>query len=107
VELSWVLQAYENNVTLDFSRPGKPTDNAFIESFNCSFRDECLNAHWFLSLADAAEKIETWRQEYNSFRPHSSLNNMTPDQVIELYQNQSEVYTLRGILNLGGGQIRS
>lgn len=71
--------AYENNVTLDFSRPGKPTDNPFIESFNGSFRDECLNTHWFLSLFDARKKIETWRKEYNEFRPHSSLENMTPN----------------------------
>jgi putative transposase len=71
--------AYENDVTLDFSRPGKPTDNPFIESFNGSFRDECLNTHWFLSLSDARKKIETWRKEYNEFRPHSSLENMTPN----------------------------
>lgn len=70
--------AYENGVVLDFSRPGKPTDNAFIESFNGSFRDECLNAHWFLSLQDARSKIEDWRKDYNNFRPHSSLNNLTP-----------------------------
>jgi putative transposase len=70
--------AYENGVTLDFSRPGKPTDNPFIESFNGSFRDECLNSHWFLSLDDAREKIEQWRVEYNEYRPHSSLNNLTP-----------------------------
>ena len=70
--------AYENKVTLDFSRPGKPTDNPFIESFNGSFRDECLNSHWFLSLEDARDKIEAWREEYNTFRPHSSLNNLTP-----------------------------
>lgn len=70
--------AYENGVTLDFSRPGKPTDNPFIESFNGSFRDECLNSHWFLSLEDAREKIEQWREEYNNFRPHSSLGDLTP-----------------------------
>lgn len=52
--------AYENGVTMDFSRPGKPTDNALIKSFNGSFRDECLNVHWFLSLEDAQEKIECW-----------------------------------------------
>lgn len=75
--------AYENNVTLDFSRPGKPTDNAFIESFDGSFRDECLNVNWFLSLEDAQEKIEHWRKEYNNFRPHSSLNNLTPNEVVE------------------------
>lgn len=72
--------AYENNIVLDFSRPGKPTDNPFIESFNGSFRDECLNSHWFLTLEDAREKIEDWRLEYNQFRPHSSLNNLTPIQ---------------------------
>jgi putative transposase len=70
--------AYENEVTLDFSRPGKPTDNAFIESFNGSFRDECLNANWFQSLSDAKAKIDAWRKEYNEFRPHSSLGDLTP-----------------------------
>ena len=73
--------AYENKITLDYSRPGKPTDNPFIESFNRSFRDECLNVNWFLSLEDAREKIEQWRWEYNHFRPHSSLDNFTPAQV--------------------------
>jgi putative transposase len=73
--------AYENKVTLDFSRPGKPTDNAYIESFNASFRDECLSIHWLLSLEDAQEKIERWRQEYNTFRPHSSLHDLTPEEV--------------------------
>ena len=80
------LWAYEHGVTLDFSRLGKPTDNRiggppFIESFNGSFRDECLNAHWFLSLDDAREKIAQWREEYNDFRPHSSLGGLTPNQV--------------------------
>jgi putative transposase len=75
--------AYQHQVTLDFSRPGKPTDNAVIESFNGSFRDECLNAHWFLSLQDAREKIESWRIEYNTFRPHSSLGDLTPSDFAE------------------------
>lgn len=73
--------AYDNQVVLDYSRPGKPTDNPFIESFNGSFRDECLNVNWFLSLEDAKEKIEQWKEEYNHFRPHSSLDNQTPNQV--------------------------
>lgn len=73
--------AYENKVTLDFSRPGRPTDNPFIESFNGSFRDECLNTNWFLSLQDARAKIELWRRDYNSYRPHSSLQDRTPEQV--------------------------
>lgn len=75
--------AYENNVTLNFSRPGKPVDNAYIESFNGSFRDECLNTNWFLSIEDAKEKIEAWRKDYNEWRPHSALDNLTPKQYLE------------------------
>lgn len=89
--------AYENGVTLDFSRPGKSTDNAFIESFNGSFRDECLNAHWFLSLEDAREKIEAWRQDYNTFRPHSSLDNLTPTEFSNYHQACSSQNTQRQI----------
>lgn len=74
------LWAYWNKVKLDFSRPGKPTDNATIESFNARFRQECLNAHWFLSLDDARDKVESWREDYNAVRPHSSLGNMTPNE---------------------------
>ena len=70
--------AYLNGVALDFSRPGKPTDNAFIEAFNGRLRQECLNESWFLSLEDAREKVEMWRQEYNSQRPHGALGNLTP-----------------------------
>ena len=77
--------AYENKVTMHYSRPGKPTDNPLVESFNGSFRDECLNAHWFLSLEDAKEKIEFWRREYNEYRTHSSLNDLTPSEFIEMY----------------------
>ena len=72
--------AYFNQVELDFSRPGKPTDNPFIESFNGKLRAECLNQNWFLSVADARDKIEAWRQDYNRFRPHSSLGNLTPQE---------------------------
>jgi putative transposase len=70
--------AYLNNVKLDFSRPGKPTDNGLIEAFNGRLRQECLNESWFLSLEDAREKVEFWRQQYNRERPHSSLGNMAP-----------------------------
>jgi putative transposase len=70
--------AYVNNIKLEFSRPGKPVDNAFIESFNGSLRDECLSTNWFLSIEDAQSKLEAWRRDYNEFRPHSSLGNMTP-----------------------------
>jgi putative transposase len=76
--------AYENGVTLDFSRPGKPIDNAFVESFIGSFRDEYLNVNWFLSLEDARMKIEVWRKDYNEYRPHSSLDNMTPSDYAKL-----------------------
>lgn len=72
--------AYDHKVTLDFSRPGKPIDNAFAESFIGSFRDECLNVNWFLSLEDACAKIEQWRKDYNEYRPHSSLENLTPNE---------------------------
>lgn len=65
-------------VVLDFSRPGKPTDNAFIEAFNSRFRQECRNEHWFLSLEDAKDKVEAWRSHYNEQRPHSSLGYQTP-----------------------------
>lgn len=78
--------AYENGVTLDFSRPGKPTDNALIESFNGSFRDECLSVNWFLSMDDARQKIEDWRQEYNDFRPHTALKNLTPNEYADQFQ---------------------
>jgi putative transposase len=74
--------AYWNHVELDFSRPGKPSDNAFIEAFNSRFRQECLNEHWFLSLEDAQNKIEKWRQDYNSDRPHSALDYQTPNEFI-------------------------
>jgi putative transposase len=70
--------AYFNNVKLDFSRPGKPTDNAFIESFNGRVRQECFDQHWFLSIEDAQTKLDAWRSEYNQVRPHSSLDNRTP-----------------------------
>ena len=70
--------AYKNNVVLDFIDPGKPTQNAFIESFNGTFREECLNENWFVSLADAQQTIEAWRVEYNTERPHSKLRDCTP-----------------------------
>ena len=75
------LWAYEKQVTLDYSRPGKPTDNPYIESFNGSFRDECLNVHYFMSVEDAPQMIDQWVWEYNHFRPHSSLSDLTPNEV--------------------------
>ena len=72
------LWAYANSVTMEFSRPGKPTDNAFIESFNGSLRDECLNVHWFDDLTDAKEKLQAWRREYNHVRPHRTVGKIPP-----------------------------
>jgi len=72
------LWAYQRGVTLDFSRPGKRTDNAVIEAFNGRFRAECLIAHWFLSLADARKKVEDWRRYYNEERPHGAIGNRPP-----------------------------
>jgi putative transposase len=72
--------AYRRNVRLSFIRPGKPNENAYIESFNGKFRDECLNEHWFISLAHARNVIEAWRIEYNTERPHSSLGDLTPEE---------------------------
>jgi putative transposase len=79
--------AYRNNVKLDFVRPGKPVENAFIESFNGRLRDECLNANLFVSLADAKAKLEAWRLDYNEERPHSSIGNLTPSEFAKQRQN--------------------
>jgi putative transposase len=73
-------------VKIESSRPGKPTDNAFIESFNGRLRQECLNQNRFLSLADAKETIEAWRQDYHEYRPHSSLGQQTPSEFVVGWQ---------------------
>ncbi len=70
--------AYQNGVQLEFSRPGKPTDNAFAESFNGHLRAECLDCHWFASLEEARQTIEAWRIDYNTERPHRALGQETP-----------------------------
>jgi putative transposase len=74
------LWAYQHQVRIDFSRPGTPTDNAHVESFNATLRRECLNAHWFESLREAQERIEAWRREYNESRPHRALQDRTPEE---------------------------
>jgi putative transposase len=74
---SWACEA---NVHLSFIRPGKPNENALIESLNGKFRDECLNEHWFVTMAQARRVIEDWRIEYNTERMHSSLGNLTPEE---------------------------
>ena len=79
--------AWENKVQLDFIRPGKPIENAFIESFNGRLRDECLNAQVFNSLEDARLKLESWRMDYNTKRPHGSLGHLTPHEYAERFKN--------------------
>lgn len=79
---TWV---HQHGVQLQFSCPGKPVDITFIEAFNGRLRDECLNQHWFLSLADAQRTIERWRLTYNSARTHRGLASQTPTQVAESF----------------------
>lgn len=79
--------AFENGVKLHFIRPGKPTENAYIESFNGRLRDECLNTNIFYTLDEAKENIEQWREDYNNWRPHSSLGNQSPLEYIKLTEN--------------------
>ncbi len=85
-----VLDAWANKhgVKLHFIDPGKPVQNAYIESFNGKFRDECLDLHWFTGLADAKAKIESWRVEYNRVRPHSSLGDATPESFAERFKTE-------------------
>lgn len=72
------LWAYHHRSRIDFSRPGKPTDNCFIETFNGSLRDACLNVHWFTSLVEVQAVVEAWRIDYNEIRPHMALKDQTP-----------------------------
>lgn len=75
--------AYRHGVKLNFIRPGKPIENAYVESFNGRFRDECLNTNWFITLKHARDIIEEWRKDYNEVRPHSSLAGATPKEYAE------------------------
>ncbi len=76
------LWAYHHGTRIDFSRPGKPTDNAFIETFNGSLRDACLNLHWFATVAEAKAIIEAWRRYYNESRPHMAFGHRTPQEYL-------------------------
>ena len=89
------IWAYQHGVELVFIRPGKPVENAYIESFHARFRDECLAARWFLDLPDARDQIEQWRQDYNEVRPHSSLGNRTPREFTEAYQRSCPITSHR------------
>lgn len=85
--LKW---SQERGVDWQYIQPGKPMQNAYIESFNGKLRDECLNENWFLSLAEAKEIIERWRFDYNHARPHSSLKGLTPQQFLDCLNEQKE-----------------
>ncbi|QDJ35624.1 hypothetical protein CBR67_02590 [Bordetella hinzii] len=102
--------AYQAGVKLSFIRPGKPVENAYIESFSGKFRDECLNEHWFLSLSQAKSLIEDWRVEYNTERPHSAPGYLTPEQFALAHQQQrffnSGLY-VGTVLSLGAGHTGS
>lgn len=81
----------KNNVKLHFIEPGKPTQNAFIESFNGKFRAQRLNQHWFSTLEEAKVLIEEWRKEYNNFRLHSSLNSLTPEEFTRQFEMKKNI----------------
>jgi putative transposase len=83
--------AHRRQVKLAFSRPGTPTDNPFIEAFNGRFRQECLDPNWFESLDDARTIIEAWRKDYNTVRPHSSLDHLTPAAYKEMWLQQQRL----------------
>jgi putative transposase len=90
--------AYQRGVKLQFSRPGKPIDNRFIESFNGRLRDECLNDNWFMSLHHAQQVVEKWRLDYNNARPHSSLGDLTP---LEFAEKEREKLQLTLVQSMG------
>jgi putative transposase len=82
----FAIPPHRLGVKLDFIRPGKPVENAYIESFNGRLRQECLEENWFTSLEDAKRKIEAWRKDYNEHRPHSSLGDETPQGFAESWE---------------------
>jgi putative transposase len=89
--------AYERGIQLRFIEPGKPVQNALIESFNGRLRDACLNQHWFTSLAHAQQIIEDWRRDYNQVRPHSSLGYRTPKEVHQQFIRLFDSFDLAGV----------
>jgi putative transposase len=91
----------QQNILLRFIDPGKPMQNGYVESFNGRFRDECLNANWFLSLAQVRTTIGAWRCDYNGARPHSSLGYRTPNQFAALLAQATE-QNLTGTLRMVG-----
>lgn len=87
----WAFE--KQNVTMDFLRPGKPTDNLYVEPFIGKFRDECVSVNWFLSIEHAQQMVEQYRHEYKQFRPHSSLGDLTPEEFIQAHLQTPEYST--------------
>jgi putative transposase len=96
VSKSLDMWAYFNGVKLDFSRPGKPTDNALIESFNGRLRDGGLNRHWFLSLDEARPVTDAWKENYNRSRWHGALGNRTPTEFARPLSGHAQLTALHG-----------
>ena len=93
--------AYAHDVRLDFIRPGKPVENAFIESFNGKLRDECLNSHVFASVTEAQKILDAWREDYNLVRPHSSLHDRTPAAVGAMWVDSREPRESTAVIETG------
>jgi putative transposase len=89
--------AYQHGVQLDFTRPGRPTENGYIESFNGRLRDECLNVQVFFTVADARDKLEQWRRDYNQVRPHSALGDSAPEEFAHAWQTAAAITSSDGL----------
>lgn len=89
--------AYQHGVQLDFIRPGRPTENGYIESFNGRLRDECLNVQVFFTVADARDKLEQWRRDYNQVRPHSGLGDSAPEEFAHAWQTAAAITSSDGL----------
>ena len=99
--------AHRRGVKLEFIRPGKPVENAFIESFNGRIRQECLNQHWFLDLDDARRTIEAWRISYNTNRPHSGLGGKTPAEFAKMNRREKQTRLSALTWTCLGGNVRA
>lgn len=95
--------AYRREVKLFFITPGKPVENMYMESFNGRLRDECLNLHYFTSLEHARQVIEEWRIDYNTERPHSSLDNLTPEEFIQALKEKTPTAIAVGSVSINAG----
>ncbi len=98
--------AYQRDIKLKLIQPGKPTQNAFIESFNGKFRDECLNEHWFCSLAEARIRIAAWRRDYNEHRPHSTIGNLTPAEFAASWRTRQQQLKQEKLISTPGPLTR-